>query len=84
MTATIAALKAAAGGGPSGRNGFVEVSQFLDTLATYVIYLAIPLGALGIIAGGAKLISGDPEGTSWLARTAVGVGVVLLAKGIMS
>ncbi|HZA18957.1 MAG TPA: TrbC/VirB2 family protein [Pseudonocardiaceae bacterium] len=83
MTATIAALRTAAGG-TSGRNGFAEVSEFLDTLATYVIYLAIPAGALAIIAAGGMLISGNPEGTSWLARTAVGVGVVLLAKGIMS
>jgi hypothetical protein len=30
------------------------------------------------------LIAGNPDGTTWLARTAVGVGIVLLAKGIMS
>lgn len=80
---TIAALRTAAGG-TSGRNGFADVSQFLDNLATYLIYLAIPLGALGLIAAGGMLISGNPEGTSWLAKTAVGVGIVLLAKGIMS
>ena len=81
---TLAALKTAAGGGPSGRNGFAEMSSFLDNLATYAIYLAMPLGALGLIAAGGMLISGNPSGTSMLAKTALGVGVVLLAKAIMS
>lgn len=78
----LAALKTAAGG-TSGTNGFHEVSRFLDNLATYVMYLAIPLGALGLIAAGGMLIGGNPQGSSMLAKTAVGVGIVLLAKGIM-
>jgi hypothetical protein len=82
-TAPMAALRTAAGG-TSGTNGFAEVSKFLDNLATYVIYLAIPAGALGLIAAGGMLIAGNPDGTTWLVRTAVGVGVVLLAKGIMA
>lgn len=82
-TAPMAALRTAAGG-TSGQNGFAEVSKFLDNLATYVIYLAIPAGALGLIAAGGMLIAGNPDGTTWLARTAVGVGIVLLAKGIMA
>jgi TrbC/VIRB2 family pilin len=82
-TAPMAALRTAAGG-TSGTNGFADVSRFLDNLATYVIYLAIPAGALGLIAAGGMLIAGNPDGTTWLARTAVGVGIVLLAKGIMA
>jgi hypothetical protein len=82
-TAPMAALRTAAGG-TSGSNGFADVSRFLDNLATYVIYLAIPAGALGLIAAGGMLIAGNPDGTTWLARTAVGVGIVLLAKGIMA
>jgi hypothetical protein len=82
-TAPMAALRTAAGG-TSGQNGFADVSKFLDNLATYVIYLAIPAGALGLIAAGGMLIAGNPDGTTWLARTAVGVGIVLLAKGIMA
>jgi hypothetical protein len=82
-TAPMAALRTAAGG-TNGTNGFADVSHFLDNLATYVIYLAIPAGALGLIAAGGMLITGNPDGTTWLARTAVGVGIVLLAKGIMS
>jgi hypothetical protein len=82
-TVPMAALRTAAGG-TSGTNGFQDVSRFLDNLATYVIYLAIPAGALGLIAAGGMLIAGNPAGTTWLARTAVGVGIVLLAKGIMS
>jgi hypothetical protein len=79
----LAALRTAAGG-TSGTNGFADVSKFLDNLATYMIYLAIPIGVLGVIAAGGMLISGNPEGQSWLARTAVGVGIVLLSKGILS
>ena len=82
-SAPMAALRTAAGG-TSGQNGFAEVSKFLDNLATYVIYLAIPAGALGLIAAGGMLIAGNPDGTTWLARTALGVGIVLLAKGIMA
>ncbi|HEV7882607.1 MAG TPA: TrbC/VirB2 family protein [Solirubrobacteraceae bacterium] len=82
-TAPMAALRTAAGG-TNGTNGFADVSRFLDNLATYVIYLAIPAGALGLIAAGGMLIAGNPDGTTWLARTAVGVGIVLLAKGIMA
>lgn len=79
----MSALRTAAGG-TSGTNGFSDVSRFLDNLATYVIYLAIPAGALALIAAGGMLIGGNPSGTTWLARTAVGVGIVLLAKGIMA
>lgn len=81
--APISALRTAAGG-TSGTNGFADVSRFLDNLATYVIYLAIPAGALALIAAGGMLIGGNPSGTTWLARAAVGVGIVLLAKGIMA
>ena len=77
----LAALRTAAGG-TSGTNGFADVSHFLDQLATYLIYLAIPGGALGLIAAGGMLIAGNPSGTSWLARTALGVGIILLAKGV--
>ena len=82
-TPMLAALRTAAGG-TSGQNGFADVSRFLDNLATYIIYLAIPAGALGLIAAGGMLIAGNPSGTTWLARTALGVGIVLLAKGIMA
>jgi hypothetical protein len=82
-TASLGALRTAAGG-TSGTNGFAEVSRFLDNLATYLIYLAIPGGALGLIASGGMLLAGNPEGPKWLARSAIGVGVVLLAKGIMA
>jgi len=37
-----------------------------------------------LIAAACILIAGDSDGTTWLERTAVGVGIVLLAKGIMA
>jgi hypothetical protein len=81
--APLSALKTAAGG-TTGTNGLHDVANFLDNLATYLIYLAIPGGALGLIASGGMLIAGNPDAPKWLARSAIGVGVVLLAKGIMS
>lgn len=78
-----AALKTAAGG-TSGSNGFHEVSAFLDKLATYLIWLAIPGGALALIAAGGGLIAGNPSAPSWIAKAAVGVGLVLMAKGVMA
>jgi hypothetical protein len=80
---SLSALKAAAGG-TSGTNGFASVATFLDNLATYLIYLAIPGGALGLIAGSGMLIAGNPDGPKWLARTAMGVGIALCCKGIMA
>lgn len=79
----LAALKTAAGG-TSGSNGFHDVSEFLDKLGTYVIYLAIPAGALGLIAAGGALIVGNPNGASMLAKVALGVGICLLAKGLVA
>lgn len=79
----MAALKTAAGG-PTGTNGFVDVSTFLDHLATYLIWLAIPAASLGIIAGGGMMIAGNSDGPTWIARSAIGFGIVLLAKGIMA
>jgi len=81
--ASLSALRTAAGG-TSGTSGLHDVANFLDNLATYLIYLAIPGGALGLIASGGMLIAGNPEAPKWLTRSAVGVGVVLLAKGIMA
>lgn len=77
------ALKTAAGG-TSGSNGFHEVAAFLDHLATYLILLAIPAGVLGLIAAGGMLMAGDQNGSSVLAKVAVGVGIIILAKGIMA
>jgi hypothetical protein len=77
------ALKTAAGG-TSGQNGFANVAAFLDHLATYCIWLAIPLGVLGLIVAGGLLMSGNQEGSSMLAKVAIGVGIVMLSKGILA
>src|SRR4051812_9438404 len=82
-SASLSALKTAAGG-TGGANGFPDVSAFFGNLPPPMIYLPIPGGALGLIAGGGMLIAGNPDGPKWLTRTAIGVGVVLLAKGIMA
>lgn len=80
---TLAALSTAAGPA-GGTSGFANVATFLNNLSTYLIYLAIPGGTIGLIVGGALLWSGSPDGPKWLAKTALGVGIVLLSKGIMA
>lgn len=79
----LAALKTAAGG-TSGSNGFHDVTEFLDKLAGYLMWIAIPAGALGIIAGGAQLIAGSQDGASTIAKCALGVGLILLSRGILA
>lgn len=79
-----AALETAAGGKGSGAGGFADFVNFLNNLATYLVYVGAAAGVLGIIASGGMLIAGSPEGGKWLVRTVLGVGIVLLAKGIMA
>jgi len=78
-----AALQAAAGGN-KGSGGFAGLVNFVNKLATDLVFVAAAAGVLGIIAGGGMLIVGSPEGGKWLARTAIGVAIVLTAKGIMA
>ena len=80
---SLAALKTAATD-PTGTSGFAGAVAFLNNLSTYLIYLAVPAGVIGGIVGGMMMIGGSPEGPKWLARTFIGVGVVLLSKGIMA
>jgi hypothetical protein len=79
----LGALQTAAGP-PGGTNGFAGVVNFGNNIATYLIYLAIPAGVIGLIVGGLMLIGGSPDGPKWLARTGIGVGIVLLSKGVMA
>lgn len=79
----LAALKTAAGG-TSGANGFSNVAAFLDHLAGYLMYLAVPAGALGLIAAGGMLLAGNPNGSATLAKVAAGVGIILLSRGILA
>jgi hypothetical protein len=79
-----AALQTAAGGGGTGSGGFSGFVSFLDNVATYLVFVGAAAGVLGLIASGGMLIAGSPEGSKWLTRTVLGVGIVLLAKGIMA
>ncbi len=80
---SFAALKTAAVE-PGGTSGFASAVTFLNNIATYLIYLAVPAGTIGLIVGGIMLVSGSPDGPKWLARTGIGVAVVLLSKGLMA
>ncbi len=80
-----AAGKEATAQGGSGANaggGFRELFEFLNTLATYLIYLAGAAGTLGFIHAGMQYYTGNPNAGRTAAGTVVGLVLVLLAKGI--
>lgn len=84
LTSTSLAALQTAAGGTKGTSGFADVAKFLDNLATYAIYLGIPLGILAFIAAGGMLAAGNPEAPGWLVKATLGVGIILLSKGIMA
>ena len=71
-----AALRNAAGGGGGG--GFASLTRYLDRLAS----LLIPVGGVGLIAGGFMFMGGNPRAARVLGYVAVGVVIVLGSKGL--
>jgi hypothetical protein len=57
---------------------------FSPILFASIIYLAIPAGALVLIVAGGMLVAGNANGMTLIARTAVSLGALLLAKAITS
>jgi hypothetical protein len=82
--ARAAGKEATAQGGSGGKagGGFAELFDFLNTLATYLIYLGGAAGTLGFIRAGVEYYSGSPNAGRTAAGTVVGLVLVLLAKGI--
>ena len=82
--ARAAGKEATAQGGAGGNagGGFSELFTFLNTLATYLVYLGGALGTLGFIRAGVEYYSGSPGAGRTLGGTVVGLVLVLLAKGI--
>jgi hypothetical protein len=70
------------GSGSDAGGGFSELFAFLNTLATYLVYLGGALGTLGFIRAGVEYFSGSPAAARTLGGTVVGLVLVLLAKGI--
>jgi hypothetical protein len=82
--ARAAGKEATAQGGSDGNagGGFSDLFTFLNTLATYLVYLGGALGTLGFIRAGVEYYSGSPAAGRTLGGTVVGLVLVLLAKGI--
>jgi hypothetical protein len=80
----MAALKSAAGGGPSGNNGFSQFASFLDNVGTYLVYVGAAAGVIGLVASGGMLMTGSPQANGLLSKVVIGLGVILLAKGIFA
>ena len=82
--ARAAGKEATAQGGAGGKagGGFAELFDFLNTLATYLIYLGGAAGTLGFIRAGVEYYSGSPSAGRTAAGTVIGLVLVLLAKGI--
>ena len=83
--ARAAGKEATAQGGAGGKagGGFAELFEFLNTLATYLIYLGGAAGVLGFIRAGVEYYTGSPSAGRTAAGTVVGLTLVLLAKGIV-
>ena len=80
----LGALKSAAGGGPTGDNGFAQFADFLSTLGTYLVYVGAAAGVIGLVASGGMLMTGSPQAPALLGKVAIGLGVILLAKVIFA
>jgi hypothetical protein len=82
--AQLAALKTAAGGGPSGQNGFASAVNFFDRLLGYGVYVVVALGGLGLLIGFGRWAIGDEDGTKWMTLAALGIGGSLLVRGFVA
>lgn len=83
-TPSHAALRAAAGGGSSGSGGFASLGNFMDKITTYLIWLAVPVAGLGVVAGGGMLLAGSPRATRVLGAVVIGFAIVVSAKGLVA
>ena len=79
-----AALARAAGKSDTGADGkgFVDLVQFFDTVTTYLVWLGIPIGGLAVARAGVLYMAGNPMANQFFGGAAIGLVLVLLAKGI--
>ena len=82
--ARAAGKEATAQGGAGGDagGGFTELFEFLNQLATYLMYLGGAYATLGIIRAGLEYNSGSPNASRTAAGAVAGLVLVLLAKAI--
>jgi hypothetical protein len=82
--ARAAGKEATAQGGAHGNagGGFAELFDFLNQLATYLMFLGGAFGTLGLIRAGLEYNSGSPNASRTAAGAVVGLVLVLLAKAI--
>src|SRR4051794_41673852 len=82
--ARAAGKEATAQGGARGNagGGFTELFDFLNQLATYLMYLGGAYATLGIIRAGLEYNSGSPNASRTAAGAVAGLVLVLLAKAI--
>ena len=56
--------------------------QFFDTVTTYLVWLGIPIGGLAVARAGVLYMAGNPMANQFFGGAAIGLVLVLLAKGI--
>ena len=79
-----AALQKIAGYQPSGDNRFGKLYDYLASLRDAIIPLSIPVGAIGLVVGGAMYLFGNPHAGRALTGVAVGLALILLAPSIVA
>ena len=79
-----AALARAAGKSDAGADGkgFVDLVAFFDSVTTYLVWLGIPIGGLAVARAGVLYMAGNPMANQFFGGAAIGLVLVLLAKGI--
>lgn len=79
-----AALQKMAGYDQGETTTFGAVITYMNNLRNGLIPIAIPLGGIGLIAGGAMFLVGNQMATKVIFGVLGGIGIALSAPGIVS
>jgi hypothetical protein len=79
-----AALQKMAGYTQGNTTTFGEVIEYATNLRNGLIPIAVPLGGIGLVAGGAMFLVGNQMATKVIMGVLGGIGLALSAPGIVS
>ena len=80
----LAALQKMAGYDAGAQTFFSEIQDYLENLRDSLIPLAIPLGAIGLAAGGAAYMVGNQMAQRVLGGVVVGIALTLMAPAVVA
>ncbi len=83
-TSSHAALQKMAGYQQGDTTTFGDVITYMTNLRNGLIPIAVPLGGVGLVAGGAMFLVGNQMATKVIFGVLGGIGIALSAPGIVS